>query len=83
MRNGVLIAAGAFALAVAVSVLLPGQRVPPALAQSVLPDAGVDWQALGRVDNTQLIYLEFPDGSRCLASDGGAGEIDCDWRGAQ
>jgi len=79
MSKKTLIAATALAIGLAAGALLPRDALPPAHAQSVLPDVALDWSALGRVDGTQLVYIEFPDGSRCLATDGGAGNLDCDW----
>lgn len=79
MSARMLIAGAALAVGLAAGALLPREALPPARAQSLLPAAEVDWQVLGRVDGTQLVYIEFPDGSRCLATDGGAGTLDCDW----
>ncbi|PWG65490.1 hypothetical protein [Sediminicurvatus halobius] len=79
MRSILAVGIPAFVLGLAVTAWLPRDAVAPALAQSVLPDVEVDWRALGRVNGTQLVYLEFADGSRCLATDGGAGTVDCDW----
>lgn len=46
---------------------------------SVLSDADPELSDIGRLEGTPIIYVEFSGGGRCIVSDNGAGDVDCDW----
>lgn len=77
--------AGALGVVVGFAI---SRLAPVATAQAALPsqapvtlaqDSKVALSDIGRLPSTDLIYIEFAAGGRCLASANGNGDIDCDW----
>ena len=72
---------GALLLALLAGGLAGAQLWPvdDARAQRLLTELPEEPRALGRLPGTALVYVEFQDGSRCVATDDGTGDLDCDW----
>ena len=54
-------------------------QLPPRGGITLAEEAQVSLNDIGRLPGTNLIYVEFAAGGRCLASASGDGDIDCDW----
>lgn len=83
-RIGTLAAVGlALAAGWTLGAMAPFAGITAARAQSVsvLSDAKVGVRDAGRLRGTQLVYVELANGTRCVASDNGAGEVTCSWSG--
>jgi len=56
-----------------------GIATAQAQSVSVLSEAKVEVRDVGRLRGTSLVYVELADGTRCVASDNGSGEVSCSW----
>lgn len=79
-RRIVAVGVAASVIAIAAWAAL-GSVTGAARAQSVsvLSEADVELRDIGRLQGTSIVYVEFADGGRCIVSDNGAGDVDCDW----